>query len=95
MGTHYTIAISLSPLIALPYPKRAPLPPGTAVENCFYVSASLFLLSAVKAPEKAQTMVFKELQHEDTNQRINAVLRYFTSFNKQCRPRSNAAECGV
>ena len=40
------------------------------------VSASLFLLSSVKAPEKAQTMVFKELQHEDTNQRINAVLRY-------------------
>ena len=41
----------------------------------FLLSASLFLLSSVKAPEKAQTMVFKELQHEDTNERINAVLR--------------------
>ena len=36
----------------------------------------MFLIASVKAPEKAQTMVFKELQHEDTNQRINAVIRY-------------------
>ena len=38
----------------------------------------MFLISSVKAPEKAQTMVFKELQHEDPHQRINAVLRYCT-----------------
>ena len=32
-------------------------------------------MSLEKVSEKAPTMVFKELQHEDTNERINAVLR--------------------
>ena len=43
----------------------------------------MFLIAAVKAPEKAQTMVFKELQHEDTIIRINAVLRY-TALQNTC-----------
>jgi len=43
--------------------------------SLFVLSASMFLISSVKAPEKAQTMVFKELQHADPGVRINAVLR--------------------
>ncbi|CAH1781834.1 unnamed protein product, partial [Owenia fusiformis] len=39
-------------------------------------SASVFLISAVKAPEQVQDIMTKELAHEDTTQRINALLRY-------------------
>ncbi|KAL4233067.1 Protein unc-80 [Mactra antiquata] len=39
-------------------------------------AASMFLISSVKSQEKAQTMVFKELQHEDPMVRTNAVIRF-------------------
>lgn len=42
-------------------------------------TACMFLISSVKAPEKAQTMVFKELQHEEPGIRINAVIRSVSS----------------
>jgi len=38
----------------------------------------MYLICSVRAPEKAQSMVFKELQHEDPCVRINAVLRFGT-----------------
>lgn len=41
-----------------------------------YFLASVFLLTSVKCPDKAQKLIVKEMQHEDTTQRINAVLRY-------------------
>lgn len=41
-----------------------------------YFLASVFLLTSVKCPDKAQKLMVKEMQHEDTTQRINAVLRY-------------------
>ena len=42
----------------------------------------MFLIASVKASEKAQTMVFKELQHEDPVIRTNAVLRYIITGSK-------------
>ena len=39
------------------------------------VAASVFLLSSVKSPDKARNTIIRELQHEETNQRINAILR--------------------
>ena len=42
----------------------------------FFV-ASVFLLTSVKAPDKAQDLIVKQLQHEEVAQRVNAVLRYF------------------
>ncbi|XP_052242651.1 protein unc-80 homolog isoform X2 [Dreissena polymorpha] len=52
-------------------------------------AASMFLIASVRAPEKAQTMVFKELQHEEPCVRINAVLRFGTlwKFRHQAWPR--------
>ncbi|XP_052808844.1 protein unc-80-like isoform X2 [Mya arenaria] len=52
-------------------------------------AASMYLISSVRAPEKAQTMVFKELQHEDPCVRINAILRFGTlwKFRHQVWPR--------
>lgn len=52
-------------------------------------AASMFLISSVKAPEKAQTMVFKELQHEEPMIRTNAVLRFgiLWRFRHQVWPR--------
>lgn len=44
-----------------------------------YFLASVFLLTSVKCPDKAQKLMVKEMQHEDTTQRINAVLRYMYS----------------
>nr|KAG5703020.1 hypothetical protein BaRGS_016181 [Batillaria attramentaria] len=38
-------------------------------------AASVFLLSSVKSPDKARNTIIRELQHEETNQRINAILR--------------------
>ena len=38
-------------------------------------AASVFLVSAVKAADQAQEMMYKELQHEHVNTRINAILR--------------------
>ena len=40
------------------------------------VAASVFLLSSVKSPDKARNTIVRELQHEETNQRINAILRF-------------------
>ncbi|XP_071097692.1 protein unc-80 homolog [Haliotis cracherodii] len=39
-------------------------------------AATVFLLSSAKSPDKARNMIVKELQHEETGQRINAVLRF-------------------
>jgi hypothetical protein len=39
------------------------------------VAASVFLLSSVKSPDKARNTIVRELQHEETNQRINTILR--------------------
>ncbi|XP_064639472.1 protein unc-80 homolog [Lineus longissimus] len=52
-------------------------------------AASVFILSAIKVPEQVQEMMTKELQHEDTNQRINAILRYsiLWRFRYQMWPR--------
>ncbi|KAL3872189.1 hypothetical protein ACJMK2_040132 [Sinanodonta woodiana] len=52
-------------------------------------AASVFLLSSARAQEKAQNTFFKQLQHEDTGQRINAVLRYgaLWRFRHQVWPR--------
>ncbi|KAK3087178.1 hypothetical protein FSP39_002695 [Pinctada imbricata] len=52
-------------------------------------AASVFLIVSVKAPEKAQKLIAKELQHEDTTQRINAVLRFgiLWKFRHQVWPR--------
>ncbi|XP_052063828.1 protein unc-80 homolog [Mytilus californianus] len=52
-------------------------------------AASVFLLTSVKAPEKAQSLIVKQLQHEDAAQRVNAVLRFGTlwKFRHQVWPR--------
>ncbi|XP_021380201.1 protein unc-80 homolog isoform X3 [Mizuhopecten yessoensis] len=52
-------------------------------------AASVFLLSSVKTPDKAHALITKELQHEDTCQRINAVLRFgvLWKFRHQVWPR--------
>ena len=44
--------------------------------TCLYITASVFILSSVKASDQVQEIVTKELQHTDPNQRINAILRY-------------------
>jgi hypothetical protein len=44
-------------------------------QTSLVVLASVFLLTSVKCPDKAQKLMVKEMQHEDTTQRINAVLR--------------------
>eukprot|EP00105_Crassostrea_gigas_P024973 XP_011445404.1 PREDICTED: protein unc-80 homolog isoform X2 [Crassostrea gigas] len=52
-------------------------------------AASVFLLTSVKCPDKAQKLMVKEMQHEDTTQRINAVLRFgvLWKFRHQVWPR--------
>ncbi|XP_061164273.1 protein unc-80 homolog isoform X1 [Saccostrea echinata] len=52
-------------------------------------AASVFLLTSVKCPDKAQKLIVKEMQHEDTTQRINAILRFGTlwKFRHQVWPR--------
>ncbi|XP_055887561.1 protein unc-80 homolog isoform X2 [Biomphalaria glabrata] len=52
-------------------------------------AASVFLLSSAKSSDKARNMIIKELQHEETNQRINAVLRFGSlwKFRYQVWPR--------
>ncbi|XP_048774238.1 protein unc-80 homolog isoform X3 [Ostrea edulis] len=52
-------------------------------------AASVFLLTSVKCPDKAQKLMVKEMQHEDTTQRINAVLRFgiLWKFRQQVWPR--------
>ncbi|CAE1324419.1 UNC80 [Acanthosepion pharaonis] len=52
-------------------------------------AATVFLLTSVKAPDKAQAMVVREMQHENVNHRINAVLRFGTlwQFRYQVWPR--------
>ncbi|KAK6194683.1 hypothetical protein SNE40_000272 [Patella caerulea] len=52
-------------------------------------AASVFLLSSVKSPDKARNMLIKELQHEETAQRINAVIRFgvLWRFRYQVWPR--------
>ena len=41
----------------------------------YSATATVFIIASVKAPDHVQELIFKELQHEDTNQRINAILR--------------------
>ncbi|ESO92838.1 hypothetical protein LOTGIDRAFT_232936 [Lottia gigantea] len=52
-------------------------------------AASVFLLSSVKSPDKVRNMIIKELQHEETAQRINAVIRFgiLWRFRYQVWPR--------
>ncbi|XP_059153938.1 protein unc-80 homolog isoform X2 [Physella acuta] len=52
-------------------------------------AASVFLLSSAKSSDKARNMIIKELQHEETSQRINAVLRFgaLWKFRYQVWPR--------
>ncbi|CAD5116523.1 DgyrCDS5405 [Dimorphilus gyrociliatus] len=52
-------------------------------------SASLFILSSIKVGDHVQELMIKELQHQDTNQRINAVLRFHVlwKFRHQVWPR--------
>ncbi|XP_076436361.1 protein unc-80 homolog isoform X3 [Babylonia areolata] len=52
-------------------------------------AASVFLLSSVKSPDKARNTIIRELQHEETNQRINAILRFgvLWKFRFQVWPR--------
>ncbi|KAH9525120.1 Protein unc-80 [Bulinus truncatus] len=52
-------------------------------------AASVFLLSSAKSSDKARNMIIKELQHEETNQRINAILRFgcLWKFRYQVWPR--------
>ncbi|KAK7491630.1 hypothetical protein BaRGS_00017083 [Batillaria attramentaria] len=52
-------------------------------------AASVFLLSSVKSPDKARNTIIRELQHEETNQRINAILRFgaLWKFRYQVWPR--------
>ncbi|GFO03526.1 unc-80-like protein, partial [Plakobranchus ocellatus] len=52
-------------------------------------AASVFLLSSAKSSDKARNMIIKEMQHEETTQRINAVLRFgaLWKFRYQVWPR--------
>ncbi|XP_036354476.1 protein unc-80 homolog isoform X2 [Octopus sinensis] len=52
-------------------------------------AATVFLLTSVKAPDKAQAMLVREMQHEDVNHRINSILRFGTlwQFRYQVWPR--------
>ncbi|XP_022249198.1 protein unc-80 homolog isoform X2 [Limulus polyphemus] len=52
-------------------------------------AAALFTISSVKAPDQASELLEKELKHEDTAQRINAIHRFHAlwQFRNQCWPR--------
>ena len=41
-----------------------------------HLAATVFMLSAVRASDQVQDLMLRELQHEDSNHRINAVLRF-------------------
>lgn len=38
-------------------------------------AANVIILAAIKIPTLAQQLIFRELQHEDVNQRMSALLR--------------------
>lgn len=40
------------------------------------MTAAVCLLSSVKIPEQVQELMTRELQHEDVNERINAIFRF-------------------